>query len=157
MAPAHVVMQRLANAPAADRLAGALSQLGRLVKTIHILRYVHDEKLRQAIQMQLNRGEFRHILAKWLFFANQGDFRTGDYEAIMNKASCLSLLSNAVLIWNTVHMSRIADQLRAAGSSISDDDLARVSPLAHAHTIPSGSYFQSPRRRAGIAPEPVMA
>jgi len=157
MAPADVVMQRLANAPAADRLAAALSQLGRLVKTIHILRYIHDEQLRQAIQMQLNRGEFRHILAKWIFFANQGDFRVGDYEEIMNKASCLSLISNAVLIWNTVHMSRIADQLRAAGNSITDEDLARVSPLAHAHTIPSGSYFQSPRRRSGITPEPVLA
>ncbi len=31
MAPAHVVMQRLANAPAADRLTNALTQLGRLV------------------------------------------------------------------------------------------------------------------------------
>jgi TnpA family transposase len=93
MAPAHVVMQRLANAPAADRLANALTQLGRLIKTIHILRYIHEEPLRQAIQLQLNRGEFRHILARWIFFANQGDFRTGDYEEIMNKASCLSLLS----------------------------------------------------------------
>lgn len=157
LAPAHVVMQRLANAPAADRLASALSQLGRLVKTIHVLRYIHEEPLRQAIQLQLNRGEFRHALAKWIFFANQGDFRTGDYEEIMNKASCLSLLSNAVLVWNTVHMSRIAEQLRAAGHAVRDEDLARVSPLAHAHTIPSGSYFQSPRRRADISPEAVMA
>jgi hypothetical protein len=70
----------------------------------------------------------------------------------MNKASCLSLISSAVLIWNTVHMSRIAEHLRAAGNTITDADLARVSPLAHAHTIPNGSYFQSPRRRAGITP-----
>ena len=75
----------------------------------------------------------------------------------MNKASCLSLLSNAVLVWNTVHMSRIVEQLRAAGHPVSDEDLARVSPLAHAHTIPNGTYFQSPRRRADIAPEPVTA
>jgi len=27
----------------------------------------------------------------------------------------------------------------------------------HAHVIPNGSYFQSPRRRAEAAPEPVMA
>jgi len=40
---------------------------------------------------------------------------------------------------------------------VDDEDLARVSPLAHAHTIPSGSYFQSPRRRADIAPEAVPA
>jgi Tn3 transposase DDE domain-containing protein len=99
----------------------------------------------------------RHILAKSLFFANQGGFRSGDYEEVMNKASCLSLLSNAVLVWNTVHIAHIVDQLRAAGHEVRDEDLARVSPLAHAHVIPNGSYFQSPRRRAEAASEPVMA
>ena len=57
-------MQRLANANASDRLAGALNKLGRLMKTLHILRYIQEEPLRDAIQLQLNRGEFRHILAK---------------------------------------------------------------------------------------------
>ena len=157
LTPAHVVMQRLANANASDRLAGALTQLGRLTKTIHVLRYIHEAPLRDAIQLQLNRGEFRHILAKSLFFANQGGFRSGDYEEVMNKANCLSLLSNAVLVWNTVHIARIVDQLRAAGHKVLDEDLARVSPLAHAHVIPNGSYFQSPRQRAEAAPEPVLA
>ena len=150
-------MQRLANANASDRLAGALTQLGRLMKTLHILRYIEEAPLRDAIQLQLNRGEFRHILAKALFFANQGDFGSGDYEEVMNKASCLSLLSNAVLVWNTVHITRIVDQLRAAGHEVKDEDLARVSPLAHAHVIPNGSYFQSPRRRAQATPQPAMA
>ena len=157
LTPAHVVMQRLVNANASDRLADALSQLGRLMKTLHILRYIQEEPLRDTIQLQLNRGEFRHTLAKSLFFANWGSFRSGDYEEVMNKASCLSLLSNAVLVWNTVHIARIVDQLRAAGHEAKDQDLARVSPLAHAHVIPNGSYFQSPRRRAEAAPEPVMA
>lgn len=155
-APAAVVLQRLINAAPADRLAKALTALGSLVKTIHILRYIHDVPLRQAIQPQLNRGEFRHIIAKWLFFANQGDFRVADYEEIMNKASCLSLLSNAVLVWNTVHVSRIVAQLRAGGHAVKDEDLARVSPLLHAHTVPSGSYFRSPRQRSNLVPEPVM-
>ncbi len=157
LTPAHVLMQRLANANASDRLASALTQLGRLMKTLHILRYIHEAPLRDAIQLQLNRGEFRHILARSLFFANQGGFRSGDYEEVMNKASCLSLLSNAVLVWNTVHIARIVDQLRAAGHEVRDENLARVSPLAHAHVIPNGSYFQSPRRRAEAAPEPAMA
>jgi len=87
LTPAHVVMQRLANANASDRLAGALTQLGRLMKTVHILRYIHEAPLRDAIQLQLNRGEFRHVLAKSLFFANWGSFHSGDYEEVMNKAS----------------------------------------------------------------------
>src|SRR5271166_2011184 len=73
--------------------------------------------------------------------SNRGEFRTGDYEEIMNKASCLSLLSNAVLVWNTIKIGNIVGQLRAAGEQIDDADLSRVSPLAHRHVIPNGTYF----------------
>src|ERR687883_1433806 len=97
---------------------------------MYLLRYIHDETLRGRMQLQLNRGEGRHQLARRLFFANQGAFQTGDYEEIMNKASCLSLLSNAALVWNTMHMTRIIAQLRAAGETITDAELARVSPMA---------------------------
>jgi len=93
------------------------------------------------MQLQLNRGERRHQLARRLFFANQGAFQVGDYDEIMNKATCLSLLSNAVVVWNTVHMAQIVAQLRAQGETITDDELARISPLAFAHVIPNGTYF----------------
>ena len=105
---------------------------------------MHDEALRGRMQLQLNRGERRHQLARRLFFANQGAFQTGDYAEIMNKATCLSLLSNAVLVWNTVHMTRIVAQLRAAGETITDEELARISPAAFAHVIPNGTYFARP-------------
>ncbi len=59
----------------------------------------------------------------------------------MNKASCLSLLCNAVLVWNTVHMSHIIEQLRATGATIPDEEVAMISPLAYAHVIPNGTYF----------------
>jgi TnpA family transposase len=116
------------------------STLGRIVKTIYILRYIHEEELRQRVQLQLNRGESRHALARWLFFANRGELRTGDYEEIMNKASCLSLLSNAVLVRNTMAITNIVAQLRAAGQTIADEDLVRISPLMHQHVIPNGTY-----------------
>ena len=73
----------------------------------------------------------------------------------MNQASCLSLLSNAVLVWNTVRMGEIVARLRAAGETVSDEDLARISPLAYAHVIPNGTYLcdRAPRRST-IAPIP---
>lgn len=140
-APAHVVLQRLAASSRSDRLAKALTALGRLVKTLYILRYLQDEDLRRRVQLQLNRGEARHQLARRLFFANQGAFRTRDYEEIMNKVSALALLSNAVLVWNTVRMSEILARLRTTtGAELDPGHLARLSPLAHAHVIPNGTY-----------------
>lgn len=147
-APAHVVLQRLASSTPSDRLAKALTALGRALKSLYLLRYIHDIALWGRMQLQLNRGERRHQLARRLFFANQGAFQIGDYEEIMNKATCLSLLSNAVVVWNTVQMTRIIDQLRAGGEVVTDAELARLSPLAFAHVIPNGTYFV---RQAGGA------
>ena len=61
--------------------------------------------------------------------AHYGAFQVGDYDEIINKATCLSLLSNAVVVWNTVQMAQIIAQLRAQGETITDDELARISPL----------------------------
>lgn len=139
-APAHVVLKRLRNSTPSDKVAKALTALGRIVKTIYILRYLSDENLRRRVQRQLNRGEHRHHLARWLFFANRGEFRSGDYEEIMNKASCLSLLSNAVLVWNTLEMTKIINQLRAGGEKIENENLSHISPLIFSHVIPNGTY-----------------
>ncbi len=140
-APAHVVLRRLASSAPSDRLAKALTALGRALRSLYLFRYIHEEDLRARMQLQVNRGEGRHQVARRLFFANQGAFQTGDYEEIMNKATCLSLLSNAALVWNTVQMSRIIEQLRASGETITSADLARISPMAFSHIIPNGTYF----------------
>ncbi len=38
-------------------------------------------------------------------------------------------------------MSRIIEQLRATGGTITDEEVALISPLAYAHVIPNGTYF----------------
>ena len=141
LAPAHIIVQRLINTGAASPLGRALIALGRLVKTIYILRFLHDNDLRRRILVQLNRGENRHSLVRSLFFAQQGEIYTGDYAELMNKASCVSLLSNAVLVWNTIQFEKIVTKLRSEGHTIRDEDLAHVTPLLHSHVIPHGAYF----------------
>ncbi len=154
-APANVVIKRLA--ASSDRLANALRALGRLVKTTHVLRYLHDERLRARIQLQLNRGESRHNLARRLFFANRGVFRNGDYAEIMNKVSALSVLSNAVLVWNTVRIAEVVDELAKAGHEVARADLARVSPMLEEHVIATGSYHFDRAVRRAAAPSPGPA
>ena len=82
-------------------------------------------------------GELAESLARHL----KGEFDTGDYVEIMNKASCLSLVSNAILYWNTVKISDIVDRARQQGETINDDDLAHISPLRFRHVRAHGTYF----------------
>ena len=55
-APAHVIVQRLTNSFPADRLSRAVTNLGRIIKTQYILRYLTDQDLRRTVQLQLNKG-----------------------------------------------------------------------------------------------------
>ncbi len=55
------------------KLARALQELGRLVKTLYLLRYVDDEAYRRRILIQLNRNEGRHRLARTVFHGKRGE------------------------------------------------------------------------------------
>ena len=140
-APAHVIVQRLSHSSPADRLSQAFTHLGRIIKTQYILRYLTDRSLREKVQLQLNKGEYRHKLPRRIFFADQGEFTTGNYQEIMNKASCLSLVSNAVLYWNTIKINEIIESLRTQGEAIARESLSHISLLPYKHVLPNGTYF----------------
>ncbi|KFJ67107.1 tn3 transposase DDE domain protein [Francisella tularensis subsp. novicida] len=138
---ANIVVQRLTSSGPADRLTRAFINLGRIVKTKYILQYLTDKDLRQTVQTQLNKGEYRHKLPRWIFFANQGEFTTGDYEEIMNKASSLSLVSNAILMWNTIKIDEIIKSLEEQNIKVSKEALSHISLLPFKHVLPNGTYF----------------
>ena len=53
----------------------------------------------------------------------------------------IGLVSNAILVWNTLQIARILETLRQTGTPVAVEDLARVSPLLHRHVIPNRTYY----------------
>lgn len=135
---ANVIVHRLINS--SGRLSKALSHLGKLVKTTYLLRYINDPELRRMIEIQLNRGEARNCLARHIFFANWGQFRSGEYFKIMNQASCLSLVSNAALIYNTLRIGETLEKAQSLGIMYTPEMMAHISPLHSEHIIVNGMY-----------------
>ena len=54
--------------------------------------------------------------------------------------SSLGLVLNAVALWNTLYLDRAVSHLRKEGAEVREQDLARVSPLMHAHVRVLGRY-----------------
>jgi len=54
--------------------------------------------------------------------------------------SCLAVLHNAVVAWNTRRLGPVVEQLRAERHLIEDATLALTTPLLHAHINPFGQY-----------------
>ncbi len=59
----------------------------------------------------------------------------------MNKASCLSLVSNAILMWNTIKIDDIIKNIEAQREKISPEMLSHISLLPYKHVLPNGTYF----------------
>jgi TnpA family transposase len=126
--------------PRQNALARAIQEYGKLIKTIFVLRYVESEDYRRRINTQLNKGEALHALRRLLFFGNEGKIRRKQEEAQTNQAGCLNLLTNAVIVWNTVYMAKVLEALREEGCDVDEDDLRRLSPARYEHVNPYGKY-----------------
>ena len=137
---ASLFISKLQAYPRQNVLTRALQEYGRLVKTLFILRYLHSQDYRRRINAQLNKGESLHALRDFLFGGDKGVIRRKQYEAQTNQAMCLNVVTNAVVIWNTVYMQAVLDQLRAEGYRVQEEDLAHLSPARFEHVNPYGKY-----------------
>ena len=80
------------------RLARALEEVGRLVKTLYLLRYIEDEAYRRRILVQLNRGEGRHQLARVVFHGKRGELRQRYREGQEDQLGALGLVVNVIVL-----------------------------------------------------------
>jgi TnpA family transposase len=139
-APASLMLSKLQSAPKRSPLISSLREYGRLAKTVFILRYLGSPEYRRRIQRQLNKGEALHALRQYLFCANEGRIRKHSIEDQLNQATCLTIVTNAVVIWNTVYIQAAIEQIRREGFLIDDDILQYLSPVRFEHINVFGDY-----------------
>lgn len=72
---ANDAMRTLQTGNKSTSLAQAITDIGRIEKTIHLLTYIDDDEKRRMILKQLNRVESRHSLARAIFHGQRGEIR----------------------------------------------------------------------------------
>jgi TnpA family transposase len=135
-----VILRKLAAAGAGNALSRALRALGRIERTLFTLQWLSDPALRQRSHAGLNKGEASNALRRAVFFHRQGEIRDRTFENQSFRASGLSLITAAIVHWNTVYLDWAVRQLRAEGATIPDDLLAHVAPLGWEHIGLTGDY-----------------
>lgn len=123
-----------------SRLAQAIIEAGRINKTLYLLNYVDDEDYRRRILTQLNRGESRHAVARAICHGQRGEIKKRYREGQEDQLGALGLVTNALVLWNTLYMQAALDHLRQQGEEVKAKDEARLSPLSHKHVNMLGHY-----------------
>ena len=152
---ASMLISKLQAFPRQHKLTQVLQEYGRLVKTMFILNYLDDQVYRRRILVQLNKGENVHRLRRFLIFDNQGQLRERQPDELVNQAGCLNLLSNAVIVWNTVYMQAAIDELIAQGNEVNQADFVHLSPVRYEHINPYGKFgfeLSEDLKQSGLRP-----
>ena len=121
-------------------LALAIIDAGRINKTLYLLNYIDDRDYRRRILTQLNRGEGRHSVARTICHGQHGEIRRRYREGQEDQLGALGLVTNAVVLWNTIYMQASLDHLRQQAVGINEEDEARLSPLGYGHVNVLGHY-----------------
>lgn len=117
-ASASLLMRRLRAYSRQNRLATALTELGKLERTSFLLDYFQGEALRRRILIGLNKGEALHSLARQLFSGKHGELWDRAFEDQMHRASCLHLIMAAIAAWNAVYLSQAVEELKKRGEAV---------------------------------------
>lgn len=120
-------------------LAQAIIDAGRINKTLYLLNYIDDEDYRRRILTQLNRGEGRHAVAKAICYGQRGEIRKRYREGQEDQLGALGLITNAVVLWNTIYIESALAHLQQS-SEIKTEDEKRLSPLIYGHINVLGHY-----------------
>lgn len=136
---AYELIRSLLKSERPTSLAQAIIEAGRINKTIYLLNYIDDEEYRRRILTQLNRGEGRHSVARVICHGQRGEIRKRYREGQEDQLGALGLVTNAVVLWNTIYMQSALEHLEGT-IEIKEEDEARLSPLGYGHINVLGHY-----------------
>ena len=121
-------------------LSRALREIGRIERTLFMIEWYSSPELRDRCRAGLNKGEASNKLTRAVFFHERGEIRDGSFESQAFRASGLNLVISAIVLWNTVYLSRAVENLRAEGHDLPDDVIRHVSPQIWEHINLTGIY-----------------
>jgi len=83
----------------------ALKELGRVVRTIFILKYINDLGFRQAIGKQINKVENSNKFSNAIAVGEK-ELQYGTKEEMDFVVGCRRLIKNALICWNYLYLSK---------------------------------------------------
>ena len=137
---ASLLISKLQSYPRQNNLMYVLQAYGQLCKTTFICKYLLQLQLRHRINTQLNKGEQLHNLRSYLWFGGDGIIRKKQEHEQQITARILNLLSNIVMVWNTIYIQEIVNQLKNEGFIVNENDFVHISPAPFEHINRLGKY-----------------
>jgi hypothetical protein len=122
-----MLLRKLSHEGRHNRLFAAARELGRVLRTVYLPRWISSKEMHQEVSATTNKIESYHAFTKWLDFGGEV-ITENDPNEQQKRVRYIDLVASAVILQNTVDMMRILQELYAAGEPISVADVEYLSP-----------------------------
>ncbi len=135
-----LLLKKLGTYSRKNKLYQAFQELGRAIRTIFLMEYLSNLKLREIITATTNKVEAYNELSDWVFFAGNVIVSSNDPEEMEKAIKYNLLISNCVILQNIIDLTDTIHKLQKDGVLITMEDMARLSPYLTSHIKRFGDF-----------------
>lgn len=129
----------------------ALSELGKVLKTIFLCEYLSSEEVRREIHEGLNVVENWNSANSFIFYGKGGEIQTNRMEDQEVAVLALHLLQNCLVLINTLMIQEVLlEQNKSLLQKLTPEDFRALTPLIYAHVNPYGTFKLNMQERLPI-------
>ncbi len=137
---ASTALKRIVGFTSKNHFYQANLQLGRILKTEHILLWMADPAKRKRTRKGLLKVEQIHQLARDITYGNRGRFKGKTLEEITSSGNCTTLIMAAIIYWQAKEISKVIKEKDPEAAGIDLSMLAHISPIEWSNVILYGEY-----------------
>ncbi|MFB7512990.1 Tn3 family transposase [Streptomyces sp. NPDC056144] len=145
-----LLLRRLRSGSRRNATYTAFREVGKVIRTVQLLRYLSDSPLRARVTAATNKVEAFNGFSDWVRFGQNGTVAANDPAEQEKDVKFTSLLANLVIFHNTLDIADVVRELQAQGRAVDPLDLAQVSPYLTEHIKRFGEYST---HELGITPD----
>ncbi len=134
------ILRRLGTKSRKNKLYFAFRELGRVVRTSFLLKYVGDVEIRRAVHAATNKSEEFNNFAQWVFFGSDGVIADNVRYEQRKIIKYNHLVANMVILHNVEAMTSVIKELQGEEVKITQEVLAGLSPYRTHHINRFGDY-----------------
>ena len=134
-----MLLRKLNSRNRRNKLYRAFRELGRVKRTLFLLRYISEADFRQSIRAETTKVESYNDFLDWISFGGQ-IVKSGDPVEQTKQIKYADLIANSIMLHNVVDLTDILIEMANKGEVVTKELIAGLSPYIRDHIQRFGRY-----------------